>query len=407
MLAGGLFGTLVGVRSERIKLPTAVTSLISASYYVGFLVGSRATLRGLGRVGHIRVYSALASLLAAAMIGAGITQSPVAWGLLRLVTGLCTAGLYVIAESWLNDLATNSNRGRLLAVYGVVTVAFFGIGQAAIVAFNSQVVTGFAVAAILTSVAVAPVALSEAAVAPGLEHKQNVTLRELAKMVPTGVFSALLVGMAHGAIAGMAAVYATRAGLSRRDIGFFVALPSLGGMVLQWPISAASDEVDRRFVGLATAFAAAGVAALLLLTPSDSLMGFGLIALLGGLSYPLYSIAGAYTNDWVPPANLNAAASQLVTLYGMGAVVGPFVVAGAMIAIGPHGFFWALIALHSVIAVFFCYRLFAWRSPLVTRPWSQVSLPARAFFVPATIIAFGVRRGRKLVHPQKSRNPLS
>jgi len=63
------------------------------------------------------------------MIGVGITESPAAWALLRLVTGLCTAGLYVVAESWLNDLATNENRGRLLAVYGVVTVAFFGIGQ--------------------------------------------------------------------------------------------------------------------------------------------------------------------------------------------------------------------------------------------------------------------------------------
>ncbi len=397
MLAGGLFGTLVGVRSERTGLPTAVSSLISASYYVGFLVGSRATLRGLGRVGHIRVYSALASLLSAAMIGVGITQSPAAWALLRLVTGLCTAGLYVVAESWLNDLATNDNRGRLLAVYGVVTVAFFGIGQVAIFTFNPLAVTGFAVAAIITSLAVAPVALSEAAVAPNLEEAKHISLRELAKVVPTGVFSALLVGVAHGGVSGMAAIYATRVGLSRAHIGLFVALPSLGGVLLQWPISAASDDVDRRAVGLASATGAACVAGLLLLGSPHKPMAFVLICLLGGLSYPLYSIAGAYTNDWVEPESVNAAASQLVTLYGMGAVVGPFAVAGAMIVIGPTGFFWALSALHGAIALFFCYRLFAWRAPLVKRPWSEVSLPARAFFVPATIIAIGLRRGRRLV----------
>ena len=398
MLAGGLFGTLVGVRSERTGLPTAVSSLISASYYVGFLVGSRATLRGLGRVGHIRVYSALASLLSAAMIGVGITGSPVAWGLLRLVTGLCTAGLYVVAESWLNDLATNQNRGRLLAVYGVVTVAFFGMGQVAIFTFNPLAVTGFAVAAIVTSLAVAPVALSEAAIAPNLEEAEHISLRELAKVVPTGVFSALLVGVAHGAISGMAAVYATRVGLSRAQIGMFVALPSFGGVLLQWPISAASDDVDRRAVGVATAAGAAGVAALLLLGSPHHPMAFVLIALLGGLSYPLYSIVAAYMNDWVAPENLNAAASQLVTLYGMGAVVGPFAVAGALIVFGPTGFFWALIAMHAAIALFFCYRMVVWHAPLVKRPWSEVSLPARAFFVPATIIAFGVRRGRRLVN---------
>lgn len=398
MLAGGLFGTLLGVRSERSGLPTAVSGLISASYYVGFLVGSRATLRGLGRVGHIRVYSALASLLAAAMIGVGITDSPVAWALLRLVTGLCTAGLYVVAESWLNDLATNSNRGRLLAVYGVVTVAFFGMGQVALFFFSSVAVTGFAVAAIITSLAVAPVALSEAAIAPNLEEAEHISLRELAKVVPTGVFSCLLVGVAHGAVSGMAAVYATRVGLSRPQIGLFVALPSLGSVLLQWPVSAASDDIDRRAIGLASAAGAAGVSALLLFGSPDAPLAFVLIALLGGLSYPLYSIAGAYTNDWVAPENLNAAASQLVTLYGMGAVVGPFAAASAMIVIGPAGFFWALIGLHGAIALFFCYRMFTWRAPLVKRPWSEVSLPARAFFVPATIIAFGVRRGRRLVN---------
>lgn len=397
MLAGGLFGTLLGVRSERTGQPTAVSSLIAASYYVGFLVGSRLILHLLGRVGHIRVYSALASALAAAMIGVGISPSPAAWGLLRLVTGLCTAGLYVVAESWLNDLATNSNRGRLLAVYGVVTVAFYGVGQVALFTFNPLTVTGFAVAAIITSMAVAPVALSEAAMAPDVGSAEHISLRELAKLVPTGVFSALLVGVAHGAVSGMAAVYATRVGLSPAEIGLFVALPSLGGVLLQWPVSAASDDVDRRAVGVVAAAGAAGVSALLLLGSPDEPMAFVLITALGGLSYPLYSIAGAYTNDWVGPEHLNAAASQLVTLYGMGAVVGPFAAAGAMIVFGPEGFYWSLVGLHGLIALFFVYRMIAWNAPLVKRPWAEVSLPGRAFFVPATIIAFGVRRTRRLV----------
>jgi hypothetical protein len=78
----------------------------------------------------------------------------------------------------------------------------------------------------------------------------------------------------------------------------------------------------------------------------------------------------------------------------MGAVVGPFVAAGSMVAFGPRGFFWALVGLHVAIAVFLMYRMLAWRAPLAKRPWSEVSLPARAFFVPATIIAMGRRRRR-------------
>ena len=398
LLAAGMFGTLLGVRSELIKLPTAVSSLISASYYIGFLVGSRVALSALGRVGHIRVYAALASLLSAAMLAVGLTESAPAWAWLRFVTGLCLAGQYVVAESWLNNLATNQNRGRLLAIYAVVTSGAFGIGQVLLFAIDARVITGFAIASIITSLAVAPVALSEDAVAPIVAIREHISLRDLAKLVPTGVFSCLLVGMAHGALTGMAAIYATRVGLSTGRIGLFVAAPNIGGMLFHWPVSAASDDIDRRAVGFVASAGAIGAAVLLLLGPSTSPMALLLVAILGGCSYPLYSIAAAYTNDWIEPEHVNAAASQLVTLYGLGAVVGPFVAAGMMIVVGPKGFFWAAIGLHSLLATFFLYRLRAWRAPLAKRPWGEVSLPARAFFVPATVVAMGRRyrskRGR-------------
>ena len=391
LLAAGMFGTLLGVRSELIKLPTIVSSLISASYYIGFLVGSRVALSALGRVGHIRVYAALASLLSAAMLAVGLTESAPAWAWLRFVTGLCLAGQYVVAESWLNNLATNENRGRLLAVYAVVTSGAFGLGQVLLFAIDARVITGFAIASIITSLAVAPVALSEDAVAPTVAIREHISLRELAKLVPTGVFSCLLVGMAHGALTGMAAIYATRVGLSTGRIGLFVAAPNIGGMLLHWPVSAASDDIDRRAVGFAASVGAIGAAVLLLLGPSTSPMALLLIAVLGGCSYPLYSIAAAYTNDWIEPEHVNAAASQLVTLYGLGAVVGPFVAAGSMIVVGPKGFFWAAIGLHTLLATFFLYRMRAWRAPLAKRPWAEVSLPARAFFIPATVVAMGRR----------------
>jgi len=398
LLAAGLFGTLLGVRSELVGLPTAVSSLISASYYAGFLVGSRVALSALGRVGHIRVYAALASLLSAAMLAVGLTDSAPAWAWLRFVTGLCLAGQYVVAESWLNHLATNENRGRLLAIYAVVTSGAFALGQVMLFAIDdATAVTGFAIASIITSLAVAPVALSEDALAPSVVEREHISLRELARLVPTGVFSCLLVGIAHGALTGMAAIYATRVGLSAGQIGLFVAAPNIGGMLLHWPVSAASDDVDRRAVGLLASLSAVGAAVLLVLTPSTSPVALLFIGALGGFSYPLYSIAAAYTNDWIEPEHVNAAASQLVTLYGLGAVVGPFVAAGMMIATGPKGYFWAAVVLHSMLAAFFVYRMRAWRAPLAKRPWGEVSLPARVFFVPATVVAMGRRYRSKYV----------
>lgn len=395
LLAGGLFGTLLGVRAETDGLPTAITGLISASYYLGFVVGSKLTLRALGMVGHIRVYAALAALLTAAMLGVGLTDVWVPWALFRLVTGLCFAGMYVVAESWLNDLANNENRGRLLAVYNVVATGAFAVGQAVVFAFDAELVTGFALCAIAASLAVVPVMLSEEAVAPKVEEAEHISLRDLAQVVPTGLGACFLVGIAHGSLGGLPAVYATRVGLPAGWVGLFAAAPSIGGVLLQWPISAASDDLDRRVVGLAGAVGAAVTAGVLILTPDTHWMVLVWFALLGGLSYPLYSIAGAYTNDWIEPEHLSAAASQLVTLYGVGAVLGPFAAAGLMIGVGPVGFFWSLVILHTMIAVFLAHRIRAWRSPLAKRPWDEVSLPARAFYVPATVVAMGRRRRRR------------
>jgi MFS family permease len=395
MVAAGLFGTLVSVRAEKTGLSTGVSSLISAAYYVGFLFGSKVTLEALGRVGHIRVYSALASLLCSAIIAAGLLQTPIAWVGLRFVTGVSLAGVYVVAESWLNDLADNENRGRLLAIYSLVGSAGFGGGQLLIATFDSQTISGYALAAILTSLAIAPVALSEASAPPVIAEKEHLSMRELAKVVPTGMGTCLLVGIAHGAFFGMAAVYATRVGLSIRETGFFLVAPMIGGIIFQWPASAASDDLDRRAVGLVAALGAASAAALLLLGPADRPMAFVLLGLLGGASYPLYGIAGAYTNDWVQPEHVNAAASQLIVLYGAGAIIGPFVAAGLMVVQGPTGFLWAVIGCHLLIAAFLVYRMFAWRAPLTKRPWGEVSIPARAFFIPATIIGLGRRRRRK------------
>ncbi len=400
LVSGGLFGTLLGVRAETAGLPTGVIGVISASYYLGFIVGSKLTLRTLAGVGHIRVYAALAALLTCAILGVGMTDAWGPWALLRFVTGLCFAGQYVVAESWLNDLATNANRGRLLAVYTVVATGAFAVGQAVVFAFDTVVVTGFAVCAILASLAVVPVALSEEAVAPRFETSVRTSLRDLAQIVPTGLGACLLVGVAHGAMAGLPAVYATRIGLPAAQIGLFAAAPSIGGMLLQWPISAASDDLDRRAVGLAAAVGAAGTALVLVLTPEAHWMVLVWFGLLGGLSYPLYSIAGAYTNDWVEPHQLNAAASQLVTLYGIGAVAGPLMTALAMETIGPVGFFWSLLVMHAIIAAFLLYRMLAWRAPLTKRPWAEVSLPARAFYVPATVVAIGrARRSRRRQRP--------
>lgn len=401
LIGAGLFATVVGIRVETDGFPTVAIGLIIAAYYLGFLVGSRLTLIALGRVGHIRVYAALASALGAVILMAGMVVHPTSWLVLRLLAGACLAGHYVVAESWLNQLATNANRARILSIYTLVTVVAFGIGQLSVGLVDPQTLTAFGVASVLIAVAVTPVALSEDAAPPILATPAKMPLRELLAIVPTGVVTSVLVGLAHGAFIGLAAVYATRSGLDKAAVGLFVAMPTLGSLLLQVPISSASDAVDRRIVGALTATAAAGAALLLLAAGADTWVGLVAMAAIGGATYPLYSIAGAYTNDWVPTEQLTAAASQLVVLYGAGAFAGPFVASLVMSAVGTDGFVWTTIATHVVIALYLTARVLQWRPSVRAKPWNAVVLEARAFQPPATAAAMG----RRLRVPRRRQRP--
>jgi MFS family permease len=391
LVGAGLLATLIAVRADLEGFGTGIIGLVGAAYYGGFLVGSKVTVGALAKVGHIRVFAALASILSASVLTMGLSTRPSLWIAMRFVTGLCLAGQYVVAESWLNHLVTNEARGRLLAVYMVVSNAAWGLGPLLLARVDPAATVGFAVVAVFTTLAVTPVALSEEAEAPRVEASSRLSLRELATLVPTGMGSALITGAAHGAFASLVSLYAARGGLSTAEIGRLSTAWVVGGALLQWPVSSASDDLDRRAVGAMTALGAVGASVLLLLVGPGGWHGLLAVALIGGFSMPLYSIAGAYTNDFVPPEHATAANSMVVLLYGAGALTGPLLGSGAMSLIGNDGFAWTGAVLHLGLALFFVYRMVVWRAPFAKYAWDEISLPARAFFLPATVIAMGRR----------------
>jgi MFS family permease len=403
MLSGaGLFGTIVGIRSEVEGFPTLAIGIVTAAYYLGFLIGSRVALAALGSVGHIRVYAALASIMAASIMFAGMVVNPWAWAVVRLIAGACLAGQYVVAESWLNQLVTNANRGRILGLYSLVTIVAYGLGQLSIGIIDPTTLTAFGIVAIVISLAVSPVALSEEAAPPIMSVPTKMSLRELFSIVPTGVVTSLLVGIAHGSFLGLGAVYATRAGLSRGEIGVFVALPTVGSLLFTLPIAAASDDIDRRAVGALAAFTAAGAGVMLVVSDVGGWLSMMAMVLIGGTTFPLYSIAGAYTNDWVPAQKLTAAASQLIVLFGAGAFVGPFLASVVMHFVGNSGFAWTVVGVHATIGSFLVVRILQWRAPVRAKPWNEIALAGRVFYLPATAVGMG----RRLREVRNRRVPL-
>lgn len=400
MLSSGLQGSLVSLRASMEAFPTLAIGIVMASFYLGFLGGTWWVPSVVQRVGHIRAFAALASLASATVLMHLLLVHPVSWSLVRLATGFCMAGLYVVAESWINDLATNETRGQLLGMYMLVSVAGLGGGQALLTVADPGGFKLFVLASVLVSVALVPVALS-ATPGPALEAPQPMSLRDVGRAVPLGLVGTVGAGVTHGAVLGMGTVYAQSVGLSVGATAGFLAASILGGLVSQLPLSRLSDRRDRRQVIAAASLlagAAAVVAAVVAGSPVALLAAMGV---LGMLSWPIYSLCVAHTNDWLGREQIVGAAATLVLASGCGAVAGPLLVSLAMGVIGPGGFFVVLAAAHVLIGAYALHRMTVRPQAPRQRPLRYVAWAARAATVasslhPRTMArARGTARGRR------------
>lgn len=364
MLCNGLEVTLLGVRATLDQFPTGITGVIMTAYYVGFLGGSQLVPRLVKGVGHVRVFAALAALASTAVLVHGVFVNPGVWIAMRLLTGLSYAGLYVVVESWLNELASNETRGQLLSIYMLVSIGGLAGGQLLLNLASPQGQNLFILAAVLVSMALVPISLTPIQ-APLFEQSESIGLRRLYRSSPLGVLGMAGSGMANGMLLGMGAVYAAALGMSVTQISGFMAATQIGALLLQWPVGRLSDRFDRRLVLTLVTFAAAVVA--LLVIPSETRHGWPLlllIGLFGGLNLPMYALCVAHTNDHLSPRQMIAASGTLVLANGMGASLGPVSGSLLMEGIGPTGFLLGLAVTHAAIGAFALYRITRRAPPL-------------------------------------------
>ena len=356
MLGAGLQGTLLGLRATLEGFPTTVTGVIMSCYYVGYLLGTAAAPRLLRQIGHIRVFAALAAIASASILVQASFVQPVVWAATRLLSGVCFAGIYVVAESWLNDRASHTNRGRLLALYMVVLYVGLGAAQFLLILANPSTPTPFMLVSVLISLSMVPIAMS-AQQLPQPALPKKVSYRELYRNSPLGVVAVSVSGMISAIIFAMGPVYARLRGLGNTGIATFMAVSILAAVVTQYPVGRLSDRTDRRTV-IAAVCALATIVA-------GSIVAFGemphalfllLAALFSGFALTLYSLSVSHVNDKLESAQMVDASSALLRLNGGAAAVGPVLAGSLMHAFGPPAYFTTLATLTGALTVYDLWR---------------------------------------------------
>tara|TARA_R110000868_G_scaffold213257_4_gene463284 strand:- start:19436 stop:20656 length:1221 start_codon:yes stop_codon:yes gene_type:complete len=356
MLGNGLQGTLLGVRGEIEGFSTFHMSLVMSTYFAGFLGGSRLAPGMIRRVGHVRVFAALASFISAVLILYPAYANPYAWMIERLIIGFCFSGVYVTTESWLNNAATNETRGQSLALYSIVQVLGILSAQGILLLGDPAGFVLFIVPSILVSISFAPILLSISPT-PAFESTKPMSLVELFKTSPLSIVGVFLVGGAFSAQFGMAAVFGTQAGMSIPQISLFISMFYVGAVLALFPLGWLSDRMDRRLL-IGCEAVVAGFGALLGYVFGDSFIVLLVAAaIIGAMTNPLYSLLLAYLNDYLDSDQMAAGSAGMMFVNGLGAIGGPVLTGWVMTLVGPGGFFLFIAALLLATAGYAAYRM--------------------------------------------------
>ena len=356
MIGNGLQGTLLGLRGDMEGFTTFELSVVMSAYFVGFLFSSRLTPKLIQRVGHVRVFAALGSTISAVLILYPLLVEPWAWTLGRVIIGFCFCGVYVTAESWLNDASTNATRGKALSLYLMVQMAGIVAAQYIVTQGDVSGYALFIIPSVFVSLAFAPILLSIRPM-PQFAQTKPMTFRRLIEASPLGCVGMFLLGGVFSAQFGMSAVYGVRVGLSVSQISIFVSVIYVSALVAQYPIGWLSDRIDRRILIMAVGFVGAAGALLAFFVTNNFTVILVSAAILGGTSNPLYALLIAYTNDYLEREDMAAASGGLLFINGIGAIAGPLIVGYMMDSMGANGFWMFSAVLMFLMGVYAAYRM--------------------------------------------------
>lgn len=354
----GMQGTLLPVRASLELFSTFSIGIIGAAYFFGFTVGCLKGGELVKGVGHVRVFLAMTALASAAPLIHGLVLHPIAWVLLRALTGFCFAVLYVVIESWLNEQSSNEDRGVVFSTYVMITLTVMAAGQMMTLLYDPTGLQLFIIASVLVSLGAVPVALTKSKT-PEQPQDVEVDIRRLFKLSPAGTIGCIGVGLTNGAFWSLAPVFTAGVSDNPSLAAWFMSSAVVGGAVSQWPLGILSDRIGRRRTMILSAVCSAAVAVLILITASE--IGFIGINLLGAawgmFAFPIYAIAVAHANDYAGADDYVMVSSGLLLMFGGGAIAGPFLASAIMETAGPSGLYLMTAVVHVLVALYALQRI--------------------------------------------------
>ncbi len=356
-VGNGLMFAYIPVRLGAEGFPPALAGTIITGLSAGGLAGCILTGPLVKRVGHARAFMVLSALIALSNAAVGAGPHPVLWIAARSLYGLAICGLFVVAQSWLNDAVANAIRGRVMAVFYVAYIAGLGVGYYLLAFVDLRSAEAPLIGIAFTALSILPVGMTRLR-QPSPPQGASLALRRAWRVSPVGVAGMLAVGGLSMVIVGFAPIHATAKGYSQQEVAMLLSAMPLGTLILQIPLGWVSDRTDRRYVLIA--------ASLLVVLAGLFAAGFdgGALATLviiyivwDGAAESIYSLASAHANDRAGKQDLVALSSSMLFVWSFSGFAVTGIVTMLTALYGTQAFMFAAIAIAAVYAAFVAWRV--------------------------------------------------
>lgn len=333
---------------------TMITTLSAGGIAGCFLTGVL-----VARVGHARVFMTLSALVILSNVILGLTTIPLSWAAARAIYGFAVTGLFIVAQSWLNDVVGNEIRGRVMAIFYFAYVIGIGCGSYLIAYIDVSGPLAPMVSITFAALSIIPVGLTRLR-APAPPETASIAIKAVWSVSPVALVAMFAVGGLTMMVAGFTPIHLTASGYDKSDIALLMLAMPLGMLVVQLPAGWISDRTDRRFVLLAAAVAvgvAGGFAYAMDGSPITILILIYVIW--AGSTESIFSIANAHASDRAEKRDLVQVASTMLFAWSLSGFLIPGAATTLTAVYGTATFIILAIVIAGLFAVFVAWRLIA------------------------------------------------
>ena len=332
----GLSYPLLSVVLERQGHSPSAIGINAAMLPLGLIVSSFLIPRAAQLLGTHRLAVGSALLAGAVFLAYGLWPNIWAWFPLRFLMGMATSTLFVLSEMWINSLASDHNRGRIMGLFTTVLAAGFSLGPFLLVQVGSE---GFAPFLVGGGVCVlgAMILLPLGGRLPQFPITHEASVRSFIPLAPVLVMAVAILAFFDQAALALLPVYGLALGHSEEAAALWLAALGAGNIIFQIPLGWFADRFGRRKMMGVCAFVTIVCCLLLPYGVAAGAWVWPLVLCLGAAGFGVYTMALTELGDRFTGELLLAGNAAFALMWGIGGLFGGPLGGGAMDLFGPHG----------------------------------------------------------------------